>query len=130
MSRGLLVRLVITVFSIASSATLLRQEISRYGHHIRASAGIPNLDWKDLRREIPDDETLGFITDRTQSESIDRALYAASYNLAPIVVEKTVNRRVLLGDFRDSSNVSTMLRRYRLRVVRDFGEGFVLLEHR
>jgi hypothetical protein len=129
MSRSLLVRLSIIIFAIVSSGTLLWQEIYRYNHRTLQVVGIRDFDWKSLRAVIPNGETLGFITDKTNSEKVDESLYAANYTLAPLIVENTVNRRLLLGDFRNSSSIATALRRYGLRVAQDFGGGFLLLEH-
>src|SRR5258708_11084046 len=128
MSRSLLVRLVIIVFAITSSGTLLWQEIYQYNHRTPQAVRIRDLDWNGLRAIIPNGETLGFVTDKTNPAMVDEALYAANYSFAPLIVENTVNRRVLLGDFRNNSSVPIALRQYRLRVVQDFGNGFLLLE--
>jgi hypothetical protein len=128
MSRSQLVRLVIIEFAIISSTNLLWQEIHRYNHRTPQAVGISDLAWKDLQAAIPKGETLGFITDKTNPGMIEEALYTANYSLAPLIVENTLDRRVLLGDFRNSSSVAIALRQYRLSVMQDLGNGFLLLE--
>jgi hypothetical protein len=127
MSKLLLSRLVISIFAIASSGTLLVHEVHQYVHQTPRVVGIPGFNPADLRRVIPNGEPLGFITDQTTPERIGIELHAANYSLAPFIVENTVSRRLLLGCFRDKSTSEIALRRYGLTVVRDFGNGFLLL---
>jgi hypothetical protein len=127
MSKLLLSRVVIIIFSVASSWTLLVHEIHQYVHQTPRVVGIPGFNPADLRSVIPKGEPLGFITDQATPELIGVALHAANYSLAPFIVENTISRRFLLGCFRDKSTSEIALKRYGLIVVRDFGNGFLLL---
>ena len=127
MSKFLLSRLVVITFVIASSGTLLMHEIHQDVYQTPRAVGVPGFNPADLRRVIPNGEPLGFITDQTNPELMGIALHAANYSLAPFIVENTVSRRFVLGSFRGKAPSAIALRQYGLTVVRDFGNGFLLL---
>src|SRR5690242_8671714 len=104
MSKLLLSRLAIVIFAIASSATLLMQEVHQYVHQTPRVVGLVGFNPADLRNVIPNGESLGFITDQTNPELMGVALHAANYSLAPFIVENTVSRHFLLGSFHDKSS--------------------------
>jgi hypothetical protein len=122
-----LVLVVMVAFAIASSATLLSDEIFRYVHRTPNIVGIPDTAVMVLRGIVPKGETLGFISDGSDPGAVGRRLYGATYSLVPLVIDSTANRRFVIGDFRTKASIPTALSQHRLYVVKDLGNGFLLL---
>jgi hypothetical protein len=126
MRGSLLTPLLMIAFAAASSVTLLRDASVRYVNRNPQIVGVLDAGLTSLRRIVPHGETLGFVTDRNGLEAIDKRLYGLTYSLAPLVVEKTAYRRFVIGDFRRKSSIPIALGQYRLLVVEDLGNGFLL----
>jgi hypothetical protein len=126
MRRSLLAPVLMIAFAAASSVTLLRDASVRYVNRSPQIVGVPDAGLTSLRRIVPHGETLGFVTDRSDVEAADKRLYGLSYSLAPLVVQKTTSRRFVIGDFRSESSIPIALKQYRLHVVEDLGNGFLL----
>ena len=118
---------IIVAFAAASAAMFLRDTIVSYVHRTPFVIGVPAAAAVGLRVLIPKGETLGFISDGNDLNAIDRSLYGITYSLAPLIVEHTANRRFVVGDFRSKSSIPKALTQYRLRIVEDLGNGFLLL---
>ena len=125
--RGLvLIPAAMIALATVSSATLLWDEIFRYVHRTPHLVGIPDTAVKNLRSIVPKGETLGFVSDRSGPDFGTR-LFGMTYSLAPLIVENTANRRLVIGDFRSQSSIPIALNRYRVHIVKNLGNGFLLL---
>jgi hypothetical protein len=126
--RGLvLIPLAMIAFAIVSSVTLLSDEIFRYVHRTPNIVGIPDTATMSLRSIVPKDETLGFISDGSDPGAVGRRLYGATYSLIPLVIDNTTNHRFVIGDFRNKASIPLALSRHRLYIVKNLGNGFLLL---
>ena len=123
----MLIPVAMIAFATASSVGLLRDEAFGYVHRTSYIVGVPDAAVMSLRSIVPKGETLGFISDGNDPGAVGRRLYGATYSLVPLIVEKTANRRFVIGDFRNKASISIALNQYRLRFVEDLGNGFFLL---
>jgi len=126
MRGSLLAPILMIAFAAGSSVTLLRDASVRYANRTPQVVGVLDAGLTRLRRVVSRGETLGFVTDRSDVEAADKRLYGLTYSLAPLVVEKTASRRFVIGDFRSKSSIPIALKQYRLHVVEDLGNGFLL----
>jgi hypothetical protein len=127
MRGSVLIPVAMIAFATVSSVALLRDEIIGYVHRTPNVIGIPDSAVMSLRSIVPKGETFGFLSDRNNPEVVDKRLYSATYSLAPSIVERTANRRFIIGDFRSKSNIPMVLERHQLHIVEDLGNGFLLL---
>jgi hypothetical protein len=74
-----------------------------------------------LKQLLPAHGVVGYFGD-----SVDAAAdyYLAQYALAPLVVEHSINRLLIVGNFPSSQ---PDFAEHRLRIIRDFGNGVLLL---
>jgi hypothetical protein len=79
----------------------------------------------ELRRWLPPFGAVGYVSDRPDV----RELYLTQYSLAPVVVDPSGHRELIVGNFFDAGLGAQLVERGGL-VVRDFGEGLVLLRRR
>jgi hypothetical protein len=128
MRAPVLVSLAMIMVAAVSAATLIEEATLGYLHRIPYIAGVPDASVTSLRRIVPRGESLGFITDGSDRQAIDKRLYGLTYSLAPFIVENTPDRRFVIGDFQNRSDISVKLGRYRLSLVEDLGNGFLLLK--
>ena len=127
MRAAVLVPVAMVAFATVSSGTLLWDEISRYVHRTPNIVGIPDTAVMNLRSIVPKGETLGFISDGSDPGAIGRRLYGATYSLVPLVIDNTANHRFVIGDFRNKQSIPVALSQHRLYIVKDLGNGFLLL---
>jgi len=127
MKSSLLIPFAMIAFALASAAMSLRDELSRYAQRVPYILGVPEAGSEHLRSTVPTGERLGFFSDRSDSEVAGRRMYAAIYSLAPFTVDNTPNRRFVIGDFQDESEIPLSLSREGLHLVADLGNGFWLL---
>lgn len=130
MRTALPIPLSMIAFAIAAATMSLHDELSRYVQAAPYILGVPDSGSVRVRSIVPKGEPLGFITDVEGRDEGDRRLYAATYSLAPLVLEKTTSRRFVIADFRHRSSIAPALRQHRLVVVEDLGNGFLLLAAR
>jgi hypothetical protein len=129
MRASALVSLAVIIVAAVSTATSIEDAIRRYLRRIPYIIGAPDSGVTSLSRIVPKGETLGFITDRSDGERIDKRLYGLTYSIAPLLVESAPNnRRFIVGDFENRSDTAINLTRNRLGFVEDLGNGFLLLK--
>ena len=127
MRRTVFVLLVIESAAVSSAATLLMSVLSERAHAVPDVVGAPNADRKRLQEMVRKGETLGFITGGEDPEAVNSRLYGLNWSLAPLIVERTANRRFVIEDVRATSNPPAVGSQLRLHVLEDLGNGFVLL---
>jgi hypothetical protein len=74
-----------------------------------------------LKELLPDHGVVGYIGD---SGDATADYYLAQYALAPLVVEHSLNHPLIVGNFPSSP---PQLAEHHLRIIRDFGNGVLLL---
>lgn len=77
--------------------------------------------FSDLKAALPQRGVIGYVGD--PGESGVPAYYLAQYALAPLVLDRSPNHRLVVGNF--SSSVSPVSLE-KLRLVKDFGDGVLL----
>ena len=110
---------------------------------INSITEISKVDWitayerrfENLKKVLPEHGAVGYITNN-QLDNMryifeeSKRYYLAQYALVPVVVEYGNKNRLVIGNFTDSADSADALKKTRLSVVRDFGNGVVLLENR
>lgn len=86
-----------------------------------------------LRPLLPRHGVVGYVAD-TQAVNIHfdptgPSYYATQYSLAPLIVVYSTAPALVVGNFTDPAAVAPVLARLRLRPLRDFGNGVLLLRH-
>ena len=94
-------------------------------HHERRLAG--------LRKRLPARGVVGYVTDAVDaggSNEAWRRFATTQYSLAPLILERTTEHELVLGDFKDPGTIATVVAGNDLLLVEDFGDGVVLFRRR
>jgi hypothetical protein len=78
----------------------------------------------DMRRALPKRGVVGYIGDSGQTSLAD--YYSAQYALAPLLVERSINHSLVIGNFPASQPPMPALAEKNLGLVRDFQNGLFL----
>ena len=84
-----------------------------------------DLRFAELRRALPERGVVGYVGEAGESEVDD--YYLAQYALAPLVVERSQDHPLVIGNFPASQPASPPAKVKGLVLVRDFGNGVLLL---
>jgi hypothetical protein len=127
--------LLTALFSLISVASLAIKQLSILSiePNGKDKATIYEKRLGALRRELPAHEVMGYISDEEGSMSAEDAneRYALTqYVLSPAVIEYTTDHRYIVGNFSRSLVDDGLLKRYPLTIVKDFGDGVILLKKR
>jgi hypothetical protein len=88
------------------------QDVSRY---------VRRLD--PVRKYLPAGGAIGYVSDDLAEEGTAKArLYLARYALSPVIIERTEDRPVVLGNFLEPS-MPAKVRIQNMVLDRDFGDG-------
>jgi len=88
---------------------------------------------QSLRQVLPPLVAIGYIADAEVTKgnlfSLDscRRFYLVQYALAPHIVVHDIKAHFVVGNFSSSQNAREAARIYNLQVIKDFGDGLVLL---
>ena len=83
-----------------------------------------DLRFAQLKAVLPEQGVVGYLGDSRESPA---DYYLAQYALAPLVVERSINRALVVGNFPSSP---PSFAEHNLRLIRDFGNGVLLLAPR
>jgi len=78
--------------------------------------------FRDLKASLPPEGIFGFVTDKD-----DNQIYRVQYVLCPLVLVRGVASDVIVADFSAGERVSAFCESNGLSVLRDFGDGTMLL---
>ena len=78
--------------------------------------------FRDLKPSLPPEGTFGFVTDKD-----DNQIYRVQYVLCPLVLVRGVASDVIVADFSAGKRVAAFCESNGLSVLRDFGNGTMLL---
>ena len=80
-----------------------------------------------LRQVLPKRGVVGYISDDTTDEGISTPRkYLAQYSLAPVILARSLDRSLVVGNFRNRPSDLELYRKMGLIPLRDFGNGVVL----
>ena len=82
----------------------------------------------DLRKMLPKHGVVGYFGDSQTDQPGVAHYYLTQYALAPLVVDNSIDHHFVVGNFADPN--STVPMNHDLVLVRDFGNGVILLENR
>ena len=80
-----------------------------------------DLRFAKLKAALPERGVVGYVGD--SGESGVPAYYLAQYALAPLVLDRSPNHHIVVGNFPSIPNASSV---GSLRLVKDFGDGVLL----
>lgn len=99
-----------------SFSELLSPDISRYENRFLA-----------LRQVLPRRAVLGYISDNASNEeTLTARMYIARYALAPLVIVRSLDYPLIVGNFSKTSPDIEIYRKQGLIPLRNFGNGVVL----
>jgi len=117
---GLLAIVVLSIFNLLLDIPALKPpDITLFDGHVSR-----------VRASLPPSGTIGYYTDFTDPPGGTDALreyYLMQYALAPVVVEKSVDQKLVITSLHNSQ---IPIRNPNLQLVRDFGSGVQLLRNR
>jgi hypothetical protein len=82
-----------------------------------------------LKKTLPSHATVGYISDALGDDG-NWDYYQTQYELSPIIIDRTANREIVIGNFRDANVVQQILMENDLTVQKDLGNGVLLLARR
>lgn len=118
------VAIVVPIFLFAcllSSARLIGDAPLRRLHSPDAVSMRSDQRFAVLKQLLPDHGVVGYLGDSADATA---DYYLTQYALAPLVVEHSINHPLIVGNFPSSR---PDLAAHRLRIIRDFGSGVLLL---
>jgi hypothetical protein len=130
--------ILLALFSLSSSLMLLRSSMS---HRQRTPDSISPFEtrFKEIRTALPPNGIVGYISDREVSYDLDwhdprnseawRESRRVQYALAPVLIDLSSDHQMVVGNFRDQTAVREKLGNSPLVVVREFGDGVLLLNN-
>jgi hypothetical protein len=112
----------------ASLITLQRYAASYSGQSVDTYGAAAAAErFRSVAAALPPGAALGYITDVPAHLPQRHTLWAvARYAVAPAVLHPEPKGDMLLGDVRRAGSLADLMRRERLRVHRDFGNGVYL----
>jgi hypothetical protein len=81
--------------------------------------------YEKLREILPVNGIVGYISDDQKDENAGR-YYIAQYALAPMIVTRSLDQKIIIGNFRTSSPKSEICEKYGLVTVKDYGNGLTI----
>ena len=77
-----------------------------------------------MLRALPKRGVVGYIGDSSQTSVAE--YYSAQYALAPLVVERSIDQSMVIGNFPTSHSLPNVVQEENLVLLRDFGNGLFL----
>jgi hypothetical protein len=87
--------------------------------------GLDERRFDDIRKMLPKQGVIGYFSD---AQGDVGRYYSTQYALAPLVVDNSTDHHFVVGNLSDAHSAIPANRDWVL--VRDFGNGFVLIENR
>jgi len=86
--------------------------------------------FEGLRTILPQHGTVGYISDEEPAAEEAWGYHQTQYALSPVIIDKTPDRETVIGNFRNPAAAQEVLREGHLTIVRDMGNGVLLLRKR
>ena len=123
-----LIGIAATTFLCLLSTARLLTEVPSPRHLQTAASDVAERSdrrFAELRRALPEYGVVGYVSDPSEAGVAD--YYLTQYALAPLVIERSTNHRLVIGNFpqppRPEAETDLVL-------VRDFGNGVLLFTNR
>jgi hypothetical protein len=92
------------------------------------TASLNEVRFSELRQALPPRITMGYVSDIGGADFSNNAAYfLAQYALAPVLLDPGINHDLIVGNFSSPAAIESALHEKNLAVVRDFGNGVLLL---
>jgi hypothetical protein len=119
--------ILLVLLSLISNVSLLKQTV-------KLPLKSPGNDeiilfekrFEQLKMILPKEAVCGYISDKEGLEAI-RSYYLTQYTLSPAIIVDNTNYRFIIGDFRDLTTGTIISEEHNLIIMRDFGNGVILL---
>jgi len=82
----------------------------------------------EIRKSLPSTGTVGYIGNEIGDEGTWN-YYRTQYSVSPVVVDRTIQHELVIGNFPEDLNVSNLPATTGLTLVRDFGGGVMLFKN-
>ena len=123
---------LLLLLALYGSSTPFRQ-VTQLRANRRAEGRDPAVDWiaeyeqrfETIKRDLPPDAVVGYVTDQPPDPAMDLRL--AQYALAPVIVSRTGQTELVVGNFHDPAQMPGIVRQKGLVLVKDYGQGVALL---
>jgi hypothetical protein len=121
--------LLVIMMCLLSSWRLLKQAGQLHpGFSGEDTQSLYDKRFDDLRKMLPKHGVVGYFGDSQTDQPGVAHYYLTQYALAPLVVDNSIDHHFVVGNFADPN--STVPMNHDLVLVRDFGNGVILLENR
>ena len=131
---------VLALFSLSSSFMLLRTSLqSSRPPNTPDSISSVETRFKELKTALPPNGIIGYIGDQQVTNELDwhdprneeawRESRRVQYALSPVLIDLGSDHQIVVGNFRDQSAVRDNLANSHLVVLREFGDGVLLLNN-
>lgn len=124
--------LLLVILALFSNFKMLKEAITAGLLPLRMSGSMFfEKRFDAVRKELPSRGTIGYITDTDSGDNLKRSAeyFMTQYVLAPVIVADSVAEySVIIGNFHVNSPDSDFINANRLRVIKNFGQGILLLE--
>jgi hypothetical protein len=120
--------IAVTTFLCLFSTGRLLTEVPSPGHLKNGVSDVAERSdrrFAELRRALPEYGVVGYVGDSSETGVAD--YYLTQYALAPLVIERSTNHKLVIGNFPRAPRRGTEAD---LVLVRDFGGGVLLFEKR
>jgi len=122
------------VLLLCVSALFYSVEICRRTHILTKvppdSDTLNEIRLAPVKKQLPSQGVIGYVSDDSRiEESVAWRRYAMTqYALAPLIVERTTEHKLIVGVFKDPDTIPTVAASKNLRVTQIFDEGVVLFQ--
>ena len=130
--------ILLALFSLSSSFMLLRRSISDR-HRTSDSISPFETRFNEIRAALPPNGIVGYLSDRQVTYELDwhdprnseawRESRRVQYVLSPVLIDLAIDHQIVVGNFRDQTAVREKLANSHLVVLREFGDGVLLLNN-
>jgi hypothetical protein len=120
---------LLILVAAASAITLLYEELAPAAGRPLDAAVSNETRFAQMRSALGPGARLGYVSDIGGDDlNTNGAYFLARYSLAPALVEPGAGRPLVVGNFQSPASIPSALAKHKLRVVRDFQNGVLLLE--
>ena len=123
--------ILIIFFALLSNIQLLTQTVTSAPRFIgRDEITLYEKRFEGLKKILPKHGVVGYITEEGAEEVRANTEYCLTqYALSPVIVVNTQERRLVVGNFSHAAGGSKVARDRNLTVLKDFGNGVMLLSN-
>ena len=136
MFKGINIRsllIIVTVFAVALSA--VNKNVSYLKNILKNFDSLPSSRnitlyekrFSGVKKILPANSIVSYVSDKSQPDNMN--YFLTQFALNPVIVSNKIDNNLVIGDFK-SKNYQEMCRKSDFKIVKDFGDGAVLLRKR